>query len=275
MNIQFKNSHSKHTLTTGLFVALGALLTFNAQAGTAVPYTFTSGTPAKASEVNANFQSLAGAIDNTNANLSTLTSGSPTFSQDINVSGNATIGGDLVGGQATLRMQNSAGEPATASAANAGQLYFDTTSNMLMVSDGTAWRLVTRNRQQLTGNTSVFVPSNNFNVRGSLMFRKMLSTSSLRIGYTDTFAVNCATDCSVKWNVFVDGLPSKLGTTTTFPAGYYVVPGRITGVVTGLAAGDHTIEVHALLNTDSTTFLSIYAEGGPITNFMLEAEELN
>lgn len=46
--------------------------TFAAQAQTSVPNTFTAGTPAKASEVNANFQALVTAINGLNTRVSKL-----------------------------------------------------------------------------------------------------------------------------------------------------------------------------------------------------------
>jgi len=64
-------------------------------------------------------------------------------SANFNVTGNGVIGGSLtVSGTISGRQPNAASEPAAAAAQNAGQVYFNTVTNQLYYSTGSAWQPV-------------------------------------------------------------------------------------------------------------------------------------
>lgn len=257
-----------------------SLFCVGAQAATLVPHSFTAGTPAKATEVNDNFNALATAIDATAAAVTNITGSNVTFSQGLTVNGTAVIGGDLsVGGQSTVRVVNSAAAPAPASATNAGQLYFDTTTNLLKVSDGTAWKVSSdhKNYGYMSGVTLETMTAAGPIASRVIIFNKLSASSKLKISYTDTFGIYVNTPGPiVTWNVYADGQPvttphalrqSLYGGNT----GWLIVPGKIDGYVTGIPQGEHTIQIYISILGQLPTAISTGWE----SSFLLEVEEVD
>ena len=85
------------------------------------------------------------------------------------------------------RLENLASDPAVASAANAGRIYFNTTTKNLMVSNGTAWTSASSRIQTFSGENE----SDNFDCTAtttairSVTFTKSSAASRLRITVRD------------------------------------------------------------------------------------------
>ena len=101
---------------------------------------------------------------------------------DANRYAQKNVSGEIV----APRLENLAADPAPASAANAGQIYFNTTTNSLMVSNGTTWTSVSRRMQTFTGENvgGSFACSAATPVR-TATFTKSSAASRLRITVRD------------------------------------------------------------------------------------------
>ena len=148
------------------------------------------------------------------------------------------------------RFENSATDPVPASAANAGQVYFNTTTKSVMFSDGTTWRSLSPPRQTFTGTSGFtqFSCATPTAIR-SVNFTKSSATSRLRITYKDTAGASSP----VQSYIFVVGKIDNLTITnptrlqmyfqTFAESGFFSLRNSFTliGYANNVAAGNHTL----------------------------------
>lgn len=293
-----KWSLPKHMAKSATPLLLG-LAVGSVQAATTIPFTFSAGTTAHAADVNADFQALVSAMNTLNTALGTTEAavtaitgsnttfaGNDTFSGNVSFSGNASIAGSLQSnsfdtqtlsaGSAALRIANSSSAPATAASTNTGELYFDTTSNELMFSDGSKWRNASNTEhygfiQDGTRDTT----SSGVLVSRQLAFVKLSASSQLRISYSDALllAASSGGPATAIWQVKVDGNPEPIqvslyaGTSQTATDSATVV-----GYVSGLTAGQHTIQISVSVTGSPASVVAGWSNGSTST---LEAREVN
>ena len=154
------------------------------------------------------------------------------------------------------RFENLADDPAPASAKNTGQVYFNTTTNNLMVSNGTEWVNISKPRVQIfTGTTGTIsvqcIPAIPGAIR-TVTFTKSLAATRLRITYRDTARANTSSsEFLLGIYMYIDNVPVSNPTAwnITFRAiqtlqpilGSRVDSGFTTvGYVNGVSAGTHT-----------------------------------
>jgi hypothetical protein len=270
------------------------------QAATTIPFTFSAGTTARAADVNADFQALVSAMNTLSTALgsteaavtaitasSTTFAGNDTFSGNVSFSGNASIAGSLQStsfdtqtlsaGSAALRIANSSSAPATAASTNTGELYFDTTSNELMFSDGSKWRNAsnTDNYSFIQDGTHDTTSSGMLASR-QLTFNKLSATSRIRISYSDALLLIASSGgpATAIWQVMVDGNPEPIqvslyaGTSQTATDSATVV-----GYVSGLTQGMHTIQIS--VSSSGSPPAAVGAGWSNGSTFTLEAREVN
>jgi len=155
------------------------------------------------------------------------------------------------------RLENSAADPATAAATNAGRIYFNTTDNAVKVSNGTAWvnlMPAARQIQTFSGQVAEFtMRCDRPNVLRSVSFTKSSVASRLRITYRDKAkTVGSAGFFGVNVNVKINGVSitplitmfdaenSPFANSTT-PSFSISSPFTTVGSVSGTAAGTHTL----------------------------------
>ena len=179
------------------------------------------------------------------------------------------------------RLENSAADPAPASAANAGRIYFNTTSNSVKVSNGTAWVDLTPvaalpQIQTFYSNTAFGVISCTSNIR-SVSFTKNSAATRLRVTYRDSpYAAGFGSFSAMEVVVKIDGAifsPVSLSNSFRVNAlgGGSFDSGEeetIVGYAEGISAGTHTL----------TTNYSPFLTGAPAcyrpTKYLIEIEEL-
>lgn len=276
-----------------------AMTMSGAHAATTVPFTFSAGATAHASDVNADFQALATAMDNLNTALSAVESsvtaitgsnttfaGNDTFSGNVSVAGTASVGalaagsvnttGTLTAGLSSLRIANSASAPATATTLNMGQLYFDTTTNELMFSNGSQWRNASNtDNYGFTSDTTRETLSSGVLTSRRFVFNKLSANSKIRITYSDALLLTASSGgpASATWQIEVDGNPEPIqaslytGTSQTATDAATVV-----GYVSGLAQGAHTVTVDVTSTGSPTAVIAGWSAGSTAT---LEALEVN
>ena len=265
---------------------------------TSAPYSITSSNALKLGGLAANtyLQTNGDGAGLTNLNANQLTSGTV---NDARLSPNvAKLDADNVftgGGnsfpQITLtgdgqiiapRLENSSTDPVAASASNAGRIYFNTTTNSVKVSNGSAWvdlsaaTAATRQIQTFYANTTYGTISCTSNIR-SVSFTKNSAATRLRVTYRDSpyaagFGAFSAFDVIVK----IDGavfspvsLTNSFSVTAlgggSFNGGQDI---NIVGYAEGISAGTHTL----------TTNYGPFLIGAPACyrprNYMIEIEEL-
>lgn len=248
------------------FAAISLVSAVCVYAATSVPYSFTSGTTAKASEVNANFSALVTAINGLSTN--------PTISGDEAVAGNLSVGGNAsVAGQLiSPRIENAAAAPAPASASNAGRMYFDTTTSALMVSNGTAWAAVAAPRVAYAQGTNVVDTTSSGTIASrNLTFTKVFPNSKLRITYSDNMGLQ-GTGVAETWEVLLDGASigsGPLETTLYCDTGTRYQQETVVGYATGVTAGPHTLGIKV---TPSGSPLSVST--GWQSTFLVQVEEI-
>ena len=135
--------------------------TFNAYSQVTVPNSFTSGTPAKASEVNANFQALATAVNNLNARIAKL-EGNITSSDIVGTYKITSLNIEnyiTTNSSGTLYQKSDYVVSGTAVFNTDGTLTFNTTST------GWSFDLLKSNNQNTVGNPTFgnFAPQNGLN----------------------------------------------------------------------------------------------------------------
>ena len=117
-------------------ILLAALTLFSLNANAVIlPYTFTSGSTIVASEVNANFSALSGAINTHESVANPHSTGLEDILLTSNSCGSTSIDFNLT--QAIeFRAENLAADP---SFGNYGRLIYNTVENLLKLDNGTAW----------------------------------------------------------------------------------------------------------------------------------------
>jgi hypothetical protein len=150
------------------------------------------------------------------------------------------------------RFENLAADPEPAAASNTGRVYFNTTTNSLMVSNGTAWidlTPTTRQIQTFYANTNYETIPCTSNIR-SVTFTKNVASTRLRVTYRDSpfvghFAFFSGFDVVVK----IDGaMFSPVSLSNGFSSvagggGSYTGGGDMTivGYAEGISAGTHVL----------------------------------
>ena len=178
------------------------------------------------------------------------------------------------------RFENLAADPAPASAANIGQVYFNTTTNSLMVSNGTAWVGVSSPRVQTFSGIASFanLACSNVNSLRTATFTKSLATSRLRITYKD-HALGIG---DTRFGLFVevridDALVSSptqirvlydsvLSNTWKVDNSFTVV-----GYADGIAAGTHSLTTTYRHNGSVGTIFTCFRTSEP---YLIEIEEV-
>ena len=180
------------------------------------------------------------------------------------------------------RFENLAADPAPASATNTGRVYFNTTTNNLMVSNGTNWVNISKPRvQAFTGGTGTssapcFLNSAGVPLR-SVTFTKSSAASRLRITYRDRAKLSTSNTILYTFfvgvrinNVEVSPLPFQLVFTPVPSNGFTrIVDSDFTTVLyaNGVAAGTHTFTSY--LNT-ADNIAACYREG----SYLIEIDEV-
>ncbi|MDQ3089081.1 MAG: hypothetical protein M3Q78_10870 [Acidobacteriota bacterium] len=152
------------------------------------------------------------------------------------------------------RLENSATDPAPASAANAGRIYFNTTDNTVKVSDGTAWvnlsPSASPNIQTFSGATAfATISCTGAAAIRTAVFTKNSATSRLRITYKDTAGGFGTTGFLLIVLGRIDGtaISNPIGLRMTFGSNgggsSFVVNNSFTafGYANNVTAGSHTL----------------------------------
>ena len=182
------------------------------------------------------------------------------------------------------RFENSAKEPAPASAANAGRVYFNTTTNSLMVSDGTSWQSLSPPARQIfpTPVTSTQIISCNGGTLRSASFTKNSAATRLRITYTDTPTALSTSPFGLRLNGRIDGSlitsPARLGILSdahaNFPNSFAVEnTTTIVGYANGVSAGAHILSfTYEAINNSAA--ITCYSGVNFPSSSMIEIEEV-
>ncbi len=198
------------------------------------------------------------------------------FTGSGNIFPQVTLSGD--GQIIAPRLENSAADPATAAATNAGRIYFNTTDNAVKVSNGTAWVSLTPQPRRLSiftaaGSSTQITCSSNIR---SIPFNKVSASSRLRITYKDEFAVlSSSTFSAFRVEVRIDNATtSPVSMTNQFGvscSGGLCSGGEddtFVGYADGIAAGAHTF----------TSVYTGFITGSPIcyrpAKYLVEIEEI-
>jgi hypothetical protein len=186
------------------------------------------------------------------------------------------------------RLENSSTDPVAASAANAGRIYFNTTTNGIKVSNGSAWidlsaaTTAARQIQTFSGATA----SSNFNCTATTTairtatFTKSSAASRLRITFKDTASAFGPNSFTLFVSVRIDGvlISSPTALRMSFASvggnGLFFLTDSFTGVgyADGVSAGTHTL---------TTTYSYTSLLGGSFTCFretepyLIEIEEIS
>lgn len=155
------------------------------------------------------------------------------------------------------RLENLATDPAPASAANAGRVYFNTTTKSLMVSNGTAWTSPSSRIQTFTGElaSGSFDCLNTTTAVRSAAFTKSSAASRLRITVRDTASATATGVFYLIVNFRIDGVfissptnftmrfLSRFDNQLTPPGTSSSIRNSFTavGYANGVAAGTHTL----------------------------------
>ena len=184
------------------------------------------------------------------------------------------------------RLENLAADPAPASAANAGRIYFNTTDNAVKVSNGAAWVSLSPPAappppQTFSGRVAEFtVRCDQPHVIRSISFTKQSAASRLRITYRDKAKTAGSSDFfTTNVDVRIDGtsvsslitlFDAENSPSGGFPFWGISSPFVSVGIVENIAAGTHTLT-------------SVYVRGGSnppivcfVTNnpYFIEIEEI-
>lgn len=153
------------------------------------------------------------------------------------------------------RLENLAANPAPASAANAGRIYFNTTTNSLMVSNGTAWTSASSRIQTFTGELAggSFDCTQTTTAIRSATFTKSSAASRLRITIRDVANATGPGAFYLTVNTRIDGVfvsnPTNFRIITPSRYNDRLTDGRnstvgntftTVGYANGVAAGTHT-----------------------------------
>lgn len=198
------------------------------------------------------------------------------------------INGEIV----APRLENLATDPESASTANIGRVYFNTTTNSLMVSDGTAWVSVSSPKVQTFTDVTVSSPLfciGSTPVIRTVTFTKSSAASRLRITFKDTANADGQHPTGFDLEVFVmiDGVavinptPMKMSfrgktiVVQTFPTLLFSsqVKDSFTGVgyADGVAAGTHTLTTHYKSNGNLVFGVNCLRSSDP---YLIEIEEI-
>ena len=205
-------------------------------------------------------------------NASNVFTGSDNTFPQITLSGDGQI--------IAPRLENSAADPAPAGAANAGRVYFNTTSNSIKVSNGTDWVSLSPSSPRLIqtfyANTTFAVISCTSNIR-SVSFTKNSASTRLRVTYRDSpYAANFGSFSTMEVVVRIDGAAfSPVSLSNSFRV--HALGGgsfdsgeeeTFLGYAEGISAGTHTL----------TTNYSPFMTGAPAcyrpAKYLIEIEEL-
>ena len=191
------------------------------------------------------------------------------------------------------RFENLADDPAPASAKNTGQVYFNTTTNNLMVSNGTEWVNISKPRVQtftgVTASSPLFCFIGFTPVIRTVTFTKSSAASRLRITFKDTADADGDSTSGFDLEVFVriDGVDiinptplkmyfkGKVRLLQSFPTPIFAtqVKDSFTGVgyADGVAAGTHTLTTHYKSNGNIATEVTCRSSSNP---YLIEIEEV-
>lgn len=185
------------------------------------------------------------------------------------------------------RLENSAADPAPASAANAGRIYFNTTDNSVKVSNGTAWINLSAGARQIqtfSGQTAeTTIRCDLAHVIRSISFTKSSAASRLRITYRDKAkTAGSANFFGVNVNVKINGTSitplltvfdaenSPFSNSTT-PFWNVSSPFTTVGSVSGIAAGTHTLTSEYIRVNTANAPVICYVTNNP---YFVEIEEI-
>lgn len=174
--------------------------------------------------------------------------------------------------QAPLRAVSSPAPPAPASPANAGRIYFDTATNLLMVSDGYVWSALGGRRLfYVSGNDMGDDKDDGFVAGRTLSVTKLRPDSRLRITYSDNLRVR-QSNTACQWEIYLNGngLTPQLKM-ALFTDGNTHRQSTLVGYATGVPAGTHQLQVR-VSNAPGYTGADCYT--GWQSSFLLEAEEV-
>ncbi|HMJ07701.1 MAG TPA: hypothetical protein VK468_01770, partial [Pyrinomonadaceae bacterium] len=152
------------------------------------------------------------------------------------------------------RFENLAGDPAPASAANIGQIYFNTITNGLRVSNGVAWVDLSPASRQIQSFTGV-TASSNFNCTNTTTairtatFTKSSAATRLRITFKDTASAFGPNSFTLFMSVRIDGVlvsnPTalRMASASSGENGLFFLTNSFTsvGYADGVSAGTHSL----------------------------------
>jgi len=196
------------------------------------------------------YSNLAGSADFSNSSAYAVNS-LKLNGLDANRYVQKTVSGEIV----APRLENLAADPAAASAANAGRVYFNTTTNSLMVSNGTAWTSASSRIQTFTGELAggSFDCTQTTTAIRTATFTKSSTASRLRITIRDVASATGPGSFYLTVNTRIDGVfvsnPTNFRITTRSRYDDQLTLGRnstvrntftTVGYANGVTAGTHT-----------------------------------
>ena len=170
-----------------------------------------------------------------------------TITGNLNVTGNLTVGGPM-----SIRVLNSAGQPAACAPALAGQIYFDSAAGAFKGCNGTAW--VTLGSQAPQGSLGFIGGfSDRRETPGAfsdlserqLVHAKVDGSSVWKVTYVDTLGYHMVGNgWGCRWRLTVDGVPTPyFSSHTQANAGWRIMPYSLSWYLPNVAAGQHTLRV--------------------------------
>ena len=151
-----------------------------------------------------------------------------------------------------------------------GQMYFDTITNSPMIYNGSMWSPLRRNISYISAMGPDNADEGYINLR-SVFFNKLMSTSRLRITWSDNLRVT-GSNVSCQWEVFIDDVATspQLKPSVYADTGISHRQSTLVGYANGISAGGHTIKIKVSRPLAPTA--DCYT--GWESTFLLEAEEI-
>ncbi len=200
----------------------------------------------------------------------------------FNITGNATVGGDVVAGTVTASGLVRVGASAAAcGASQSGALRFDVTTGELQACDGAAWTGVSMRNIAFTHGYLGDNTDSGALFQRSVTITKVRSDTALRIGWEDNLRVlnSSVGGNACRWELRIDGASCA----NPGPLVFDVYSGPLAGddqhrtqanfaICAGLAAGTHVVQVY-VDNSPGYTGSDCYT-GWNSQYWALEAEEV-